>query len=146
MKCGEEGIITAVKCRESIRHRLIEMGMLPGTKVRVMRCAPLGDPVKYQLRGYCLSIRKEDTKDIHVKPFPSRKLVPISMLSAGEKVKVETIEADQPNRKLIESHGIHVGTTIKVVKISKDLITLSVSGKSIGLAKAVCAKIFVVRS
>ena len=40
--------------------RLMEMGMLPGTAVRVVRVAPLGDPIDVEVRGYHLSLRRRD--------------------------------------------------------------------------------------
>jgi ferrous iron transport protein A len=145
LRCGEEAVVSSIKCRDSIRQRLIEMGMLPGTKIKVMKCAPLGDPIKYQLRGYCLSIRKEDANDIYVKSFYSKKLIPVSMLDIGDMARVETIEVDAPNRTLLESYGIRVETPIKFMKISGNLIKLKVRGKDIALTKSVCGKIFVVR-
>jgi ferrous iron transport protein A len=146
LKSGEEGVIVSINYKNPIYHRLIEMGMLPGTKVRVMECAPLGDPVKYQLRGYCLSIRKEDSRDIYVKPFRSKKLVPLLMLSIGNSGKVETLEVDMPNRDLLKTYGICVGTTLKIVRVSRNLITVKVKGRNIGLVKSVCSKIIVVRT
>ena len=45
--------------------RLLEMGLTPGVKVRVVGTAPLGDPLELELRGYRLSIRRNDTHCIH---------------------------------------------------------------------------------
>lgn len=47
-------------------RRLFELGLLPGTRVRVVRRAPLGDPIELRLRNYSLSIRREQAALIEV--------------------------------------------------------------------------------
>ena len=64
LDCADEAVIIEIKSQGPLRRRLFEFGILPGTKIRRIKCAPLGDPVKYQLRGYCISIRHEDAKHI----------------------------------------------------------------------------------
>ncbi|MEM6955459.1 MAG: ferrous iron transport protein A [Myxococcota bacterium] len=61
---GEEAVVSDVEGQRGVRRRLLEMGLLPGTTVRVVRRAPLGDPLELQLRGYSLSIRGEDAKGV----------------------------------------------------------------------------------
>lgn len=53
----------------AVRRRLLEMGFCNGADVEVVRRAPLGDPIEFRLRGYCLSLRDEQAK--HVKVLPS---------------------------------------------------------------------------
>ena len=48
--------------------RLLEMGLLPGTIVEVVRLAPLGDPIDLKVRGYHLSIRRREARGILVDP------------------------------------------------------------------------------
>ena len=48
--------------------RLLEMGVLAGTEVEVVRRAPLGDPIEIKLRGYHLSVRREEAEQIEVAP------------------------------------------------------------------------------
>ena len=57
-----------VKCARGVARRLLEMGLLPGTEVRVVRVAPLGDPIELNLRGYALSIRRAEALGIEVEP------------------------------------------------------------------------------
>ena len=60
--CYHEGIeAVAEACRGS---RLLDMGLIPGTKITVVKLAPLGDPIGLSLRGYELSIRKDDAGKI----------------------------------------------------------------------------------
>ena len=46
--------------------RLREMGMLPGTEVKLVRVAPLGDPIEIQVRGYRLSLRKSEASWVEI--------------------------------------------------------------------------------
>ena len=50
----------------SLRCRLLDMGLIPKTRVRVEKIAPLGDPLELRVRGYSLSLRKEDAGKIEV--------------------------------------------------------------------------------
>jgi ferrous iron transport protein A len=63
---GDRGVIRSVSCARAVARRLLEMGLLPGTPVRVLRVAPLGDPIELELRGYALSIRRDEAMHIEV--------------------------------------------------------------------------------
>ena len=63
---GKSGVITAVGGEGVLRCRLLDMGLIPKTKVRIEKIAPLGDPLELRVRGYSLSLRKEDAGKIEV--------------------------------------------------------------------------------
>ena len=63
---GQEAVITAVGGEGALRCRLQDMGLIPKTRVRVEKVAPLGDPLELRVRGYSLSLRKEDAGKIEV--------------------------------------------------------------------------------
>ncbi len=67
MIAGQSGIIQEVGADGAIRQRLLELGVLPGTRVELRMCAPLGDPLIVSLRGYELSIRRKDARRITVR-------------------------------------------------------------------------------
>lgn len=48
------------------RHRLLTMGLTPGTSLKVTRVAPLGDPVEIEVRGYSLSLRRDEAEILQV--------------------------------------------------------------------------------
>ncbi|NMC56572.1 MAG: ferrous iron transport protein A [Eubacteriaceae bacterium] len=50
----------------ALRRRLLDMGLTPKTQVMVRKVAPMGDPIELYLRGYELTIRKDDAKNIEV--------------------------------------------------------------------------------
>lgn len=63
---GESGTVVRVGCARPVTRRLLEMGLLPGTRVEVVRVAPFGDPIELTLRGYALSIRRAEAMQIEV--------------------------------------------------------------------------------
>lgn len=63
---GERGRVLRLGGRGLIRHRLLDMGLVTGSEVEVERVAPLGDPVEIRIKGYHLSLRKEDAASIQV--------------------------------------------------------------------------------
>ena len=67
LKIGQSGIITAVGGEGALRLRLLDMGLIPKTRVRVQKVAPMGDPIQIQVRGYELTIRREDARKIALK-------------------------------------------------------------------------------
>lgn len=68
LKIGATGTVTAIKVPPENKGRLLEMGLLVGTTVELIRFAPLGDPVEIKVRGYNLSLRKHEAELIWVKP------------------------------------------------------------------------------
>ncbi len=65
---GERGVIASVDCPPAVARRLMELGILPGTEVEMVRRAPLGDPLEITVRGIHLSLRKSEAKHIEVSP------------------------------------------------------------------------------
>ena len=68
---GHEAVITTVGGEGSLRCRLLDMGLIPKTRVRVEKIAPLGDPMELRVRGYALSLRKEYAREIQVEVVES---------------------------------------------------------------------------
>lgn len=63
---GQEAVITAVGGEGALRCRLLDMGLIPKTRVRIQKVAPMGDPIEIHIRDYELTIRKEDASQIEV--------------------------------------------------------------------------------
>jgi ferrous iron transport protein A len=62
--------VTDVDTEEPIMLRLMEMGLVPGAPVRVRKIAPFGGPMELQVRGYLLSIRRDQAKKLRVEREP----------------------------------------------------------------------------
>lgn len=67
LKPGSRGVIVGIQIPPEKRGRLLEMGVLVGTSVELIRLAPLGDPVEIKVRGYNLSLRKHEADQITVR-------------------------------------------------------------------------------
>lgn len=67
---GGSGLVRRVSGERHVVRRLMEMGLLPGTPVAVVRVAPLGDPLELRLRGYALSIRRHEAMGIEIELAP----------------------------------------------------------------------------
>ena len=66
VKPGQKGRIVKIIGRSGVNKRIADMGVVPGTIVEVKRVAPLGDPIDVKLKGYHLSLRKEEASKIMV--------------------------------------------------------------------------------
>lgn len=66
LRVGETARIVAVDGSGAILQRILELGLLPGKEVRLVRVAPLGDPIEIRVMGYNLSLRKSEAALIRV--------------------------------------------------------------------------------
>jgi ferrous iron transport protein A len=64
---GASATVAEVRVSPENRGRLLEMGLLAGTQVELIRFAPLGDPVEVRVRGYNLTLRKHEAEQIWVR-------------------------------------------------------------------------------
>ena len=71
LEVGERGVVQGYQGEEDLHYRLKELGLVTGTEVFVKRLAPMGDPMEIVLRGYSLSIRKQDAAKILIRLQPS---------------------------------------------------------------------------
>jgi len=67
LRPGQAAEIVSIDCDRRMSRRLMEMGLLPGTEIRVVRVAPLGDPLELRLRDYSLSVRRSEAARIAVR-------------------------------------------------------------------------------
>ena len=67
-KDGKTGMTLKIQqiADSSLKERLMTMGLTPGTKVRVLRSAPLGDPIAIGVRSYNLALRRADAEKVTV--------------------------------------------------------------------------------
>ena len=63
---GESGRIARIDAEPGVKRRLMELGLVPGTDVEMVRTAPLGDPLEVTVRGLHLSLRRTEAARIHV--------------------------------------------------------------------------------
>ena len=61
-KIGETGVVTNIEGVGKIRRRLFDMGITPTASITLIKKAPLGDPIEVYVRGYELTLRKDEAK------------------------------------------------------------------------------------
>ncbi|MCW4006655.1 MAG: ferrous iron transport protein A [Candidatus Bathyarchaeota archaeon] len=66
LKPGQTAIVVKIAATGSVRRRIMDMGLCRGSRVKVICCAPLGDPMELELRDYKLSLRKKEAQTIFV--------------------------------------------------------------------------------
>lgn len=66
MKPGEKGKVAKITGQGAVKRRLLDMGITPGAEVFMRKTAPLGDPMELNIRGYELSVRKEEARAVAV--------------------------------------------------------------------------------
>lgn len=66
LKDGEKGIVEALEGHGNIQHRLVDMGVVKGSHITVIKRAPLGDPIEVKVKGTDLALRKAEAAMISV--------------------------------------------------------------------------------
>ena len=69
LKTGQSAVVTSVGGEGRLRQHFLDMGVIPGTKVTLVKLAPMGDPIQLNLHGYELSLRLADAEKIEVEPL-----------------------------------------------------------------------------
>jgi Fe2+ transport system protein FeoA len=66
LSIGAKATVTAVTGNNAATRRLMEMGVVPGVTVKMIKAAPFGDPIEIRVRGYSLAMRKSEAASIEV--------------------------------------------------------------------------------
>lgn len=66
LKPGELARVKKVIGKGAIRRRLMDMGLVSGVEVKMVKAAPLGNPIEYKLRGYHLALRKSEARTVEI--------------------------------------------------------------------------------
>ncbi len=72
LKIGESAIIREVGGQGSLRQHFLDMGVIPGAEVTLIKYAPMGDPLELSIHGYKLTLRMSDAKQIHIEPADAK--------------------------------------------------------------------------
>lgn len=67
-KPGQGGVVTRTAGDGPIGQRLLEMGLIEGARIQVIRVAPLGDPIEIKVGGYALSLRRSEAAGVEIQP------------------------------------------------------------------------------
>ena len=66
IKVGQDAVLRTIGGQGELRHHLLDMGLTPGTEVTLRKVAPMGDPIEIHIRGYELTLRVDDARQITV--------------------------------------------------------------------------------
>ena len=66
LKPGQSGRILKVSGGGKLHHRMMDMGLVTGALIKVVKVAPLGDPIEFMIKGYNLSLRKSEAHEVTV--------------------------------------------------------------------------------
>ena len=67
LKPGQQGTVASIGTTGPVKRRIMDMGITPGVEIRVVKVAPLGNPIEVNVRGYELSLRKEEAQQIEMR-------------------------------------------------------------------------------
>ena len=93
LNIGESAVIETVGGQGALRQHFLDMGLIPGEKVTLVKFAPMGDPMELQIHGYALTLRLDDAARINVSPAKTVRVVP----------------AARPEQKAVEHPGLGEG-------------------------------------
>ena len=93
LNIGESAVIETVGGQGALRQHFLDMGLIPGEKVTLVKFAPMGDPMELQIHGYALTLRLDDAARINVSPAKTVRVVPAAC----------------PEQKVVEHPGLGEG-------------------------------------
>jgi ferrous iron transport protein A len=70
LKVGDSAEVAGIKAEQVVRRRIMDMGLIKGTSFKVLRVAPLGDPIEIYFKGLYLALRKNEANGILVRQAP----------------------------------------------------------------------------
>jgi len=94
MEIGKTAVITKVGGDGALRQHFLDMGVIPGAEVTIVKYAPMGDPMEVMIHGYALTLRLDDAAKIEVKPAPER---------------IEKIDKKRPSGKTVHHPSLGEG-------------------------------------
>ena len=134
------GTIVKVLGVGPLRQRLIDMGLVTGAEIKMVRCAPLGDPVEYQVKGYNLSLRKREAAHILVEVLS----YPLSNLNQPGDYRLIELCGGKRFREQVKSIGLMIGAAVRVSEIADHgPLTLKVHDREVVLGQGMTQKILV---
>ena len=140
---GERGVVRSVAGLAGVRRRLRAMGFVAGTVVSVRRCAPMGDPVAYDLMGYCLSLRKEEAALVMVEPVT---VMNLASAPVGVKLRVIEVVGGWGIRRKLGALGVVEGRDVlKTAGADSGPVEVEVEGSRGTIGRGMAARVSVAR-
>lgn len=87
LKTGNSAIVKTVGGSGALRQHFLDMGLLPGAALKLIKLAPMGDPMEFQIHGYELTLRIDDAKKIEIEPIKDIENLPLPGQSAQRRTE-----------------------------------------------------------
>lgn len=113
--------IIGIRAFGSLRKRMLAMGMVPGAEVDVIRAAPLGDPVEYRVKGYCLSLRRAEAGlvEVALEGAMMESVCPLVFLAPGTVARVAGFRAGKGLQTRLFGMGFCADVRVKIVSADR---------------------------
>ena len=111
LKIGESAVVMAVGGEGALRQHFLDMGLLPGVEVKLLKYAPMGDPMELLVRGYTLSLRLEEAANISCEVCETckRGQTPIAQMSKRGLSPIVSSDEDFGYNLTLHEHNSHPG-------------------------------------
>ena len=110
LEIGESVVISKVGGEGALRQHFLDMGVIPGVEITLVRLAPFGDPMEFRIHGYELTLRIEEAKEIEVEPVLKKKTKQINTKQIGKEHPGLGEEGKYHSKK--DEHPLPEGTTL----------------------------------
>jgi len=143
---GEKAMVLRVTGGGHIRKRLMDMGMTPGSVVEMVRCAPLGDPIVFKLKGYLLTMRKTEAKRVIVRPeeVPMDRQLSLFTAPGGTNLRVIAVNAGRGLARRLADMGLTENVIVSVIgHEGQGKVAVKVTDSVIFLSRGMAMKVMV---
>lgn len=136
----QTGIVLSVGGTGRIRHRFLEMGITDGAEIKILRYAPLGDPIEVCIRDYCLSLRKDEAREILLATPPS---IPLTSTKSNRDYIVKQIIGGEGINAFLYQRGLKTGTKFRRLNYPGRAIQIVSDGQPSTIGYGMARKIIV---
>lgn len=141
LRVGERARVAELSGSAATKRRLLAMGLVPGVEVESLRVAPMGDPIVYEVKGYRLSLRREEAALVNVDPVVQTSL---TAAPAGQPLVVSHVHGGWGLRRRLERLGLVEGSdVIKIAGGERGPTVVRIGGADVSLGHGVAERVFV---
>jgi len=108
----QKGTIVRIGGAGKIRQRMMDMGLVNGAEIEVLRVAPLGDPMELSLRGYNLSLRKSEAAAVQVATIP---VFPLSQAPTNSLLRIVDVHSGIGLKQRLGNMGLKIGMSLRII-------------------------------
>ena len=124
----------------TVRQRMLEMGLVPGADIKKIRVAPLGDPIEYRIKGYHLSLRGSEARNILIEV----NCLTLDQILPGQQGTLVGVDSGKQVAKQLSYLGMQIGSLIRVIgNRSRGTVLVQVNGSTIAIGHGLAKKMVI---